>query len=148
MFKIISTLFYVGLLPRFQASIASLIGFALFYFLKGYLGNTYLFFSFYFIIFSGSILSVYLYQKASGAKDPKEIVADEFLAAALIPLIIGNFYWGLGSLLLYRVLDILKPGVLRKIDQMNHWSAIFIDDFAAVILAIIPVKILVFVVEG
>ena len=132
-----ATLFYTGKLPRFQASIASLIGSLAYYILIVFnYQKSIIIIAFIFPLFLG-LIAVYYYQKHSRIHDPKEIVLDEFFAAALIPLFFKtNILLCSMTLIFYRIIDILKPGILNRIDKLNHWTSIFIDDFTAVIIAI------------
>jgi phosphatidylglycerophosphatase A len=139
--KFISTCFYIGLLPRFHATVASLLGFGLFQILFLVFESPHVPFIAYGILFFAGCASVYFYQKISGTNDPKEIVMDEFLSSGLIPFFFFNtIYYGIGTLALYRVIDLLKPGFLKKFDSMNHWSYILLDDIFAVAISIVVVK--------
>lgn len=147
MYKLVSTVFYIGKLPRFQASVASLMGYSLFTVLITLFSIT----PPVILIYAGFTLTgfyaVYHYLKITGSDDPKEVVMDEFLAASLIPFFITNIYFGFFSLLLFRVVDIKKPWVIQKAENIKHWTSIFIDDYAAVLIAIAGVKILEYLAE-
>ncbi len=140
--KLLSTLFYIGYLPRFHASIASIIGFSVYQFLFERTGNlTYLFLLYFIPLLIGLIAVYYFIQTSDSSHDPKEVVLDEFFAAALIPFFLSSYLLGgIVALFLFRVIDITKPGFLKKIDGMNSWIAIFLDDFAAVGIAIFIIK--------
>ena len=79
---------------------------------------------------------------AVGKKDPGEVVMDEFAAQALtflaIPFLLPRFLSGWESFffaflgfLLFRVLDIVKPGPIRKLEQLPDGWGVLADDLAA-----------------
>lgn len=144
MFKFLSTLFYIGYLPRFQASTASLIGFALFHALHQFSKDQFFLSFAYSIALIAGMIAVYFFLKSPfSSKDPKEVVLDEFFAAGLIPFFFSNhLIYGIITLSGFRVLDILKPGIIKKIENIKNWSSIYLDDFAAVLIAIFAVKII------
>jgi phosphatidylglycerophosphatase A len=90
---------------------------------------------------------------AVGKNDPGEVVMDEFAAQALtfaaIPLLLlrplsagESFFFALLGFLLFRAFDILKPGLIRKLEQLPSGWGILMDDLAsgicsAVILSIV-----------
>ena len=85
-----------------------------------------------------NILNVYIKNKSS--KDPKEVVIDEFSgqmiatsAAGLSPL------FNVFAFILFRVFDILKPGIISKAEKLDGAIGIMMDDrlagiFSAIIL--------------
>jgi phosphatidylglycerophosphatase A len=136
MFKIISTVLFIGLLKRAQATVASIAGFLLFYipYSIEYKFSAYAFLSIVFLI------STYIYVKTLLIKDEKIIVTDEFLAAAIIPFLFPHeIISGIACLFLYRMFDLIKIWPINKIDKINHWLMIFLDDYIAVFYAIVLV---------
>jgi len=92
---------------------------------------------------------------AVGKKDPGEVVMDEFAAQALtflvIPLLLPRFLSGWESFffaflgfLLFRVLDIVKPGPIRKLEQLPGGWGVLMDDLAAGAVSAIVLTIAVF----
>lgn len=130
--RFLSTIFFIGLLPRYQALAASLAGFLLFSLPFPLIFKIWL--------YAGSslcfIISTYFYSKHLEFKDDKTIVADEFVAASLVPLFISDVLSALVCLFLFRLFDLLKIWPLNRINRINHWSMIFIDDYLAVLVSI------------
>lgn len=79
-----------------------------------------------------------------GAKDPKEIVVDEVAGQAItlfglhaaFPRLTGGAAVGcvLAAFLLFRLLDILKPGPVGALERLPGGTGIVLDDVAAGIL--------------
>ena len=83
-----------------------------------------------------NILNVYIKNKSS--KDPKEVVIDEFSgqmiatsAAGLSPL------FNVFAFILFRVFDILKPGIISKAEKLDGAIGIMMDDWLAGIFSAI-----------
>lgn len=77
----------------------------------------------------------------SWGHDPSRITVDEmagcWVACLSIPSAWG--WWGLlGVMLLFRLLDILKPWPVSYLDEIERPSAVVLDDLAAGALAAIP----------
>ena len=80
--------------------------------------------------------NVYIKNKLS--KDPKEVVIDEFSgqmiatsAAGLSPL------FNVFAFILFRVFDILKPGIISKAEKLDGAIGIMMDDWLAGIFSAI-----------
>ncbi len=78
------------------------------------------------------------YIKNKSSKDPKEVVIDEFSgqmiatsAAGLSPL------FNVFAFILFRVFDILKPGIISKAEKLDGAIGIMMDDWLAGIFAAI-----------
>ena len=78
---------------------------------------------------------------ATGHKDPREVVADEFAGQSLAFFIVGLF--GTGDIwtttvwvfLLFRIFDILKPWPCRKLEGLRDGWGVLADDLAASVYA-------------
>jgi phosphatidylglycerophosphatase A len=92
---------------------------------------------------------------AVGKNDPGEVVMDEFAAQALtflaIPLLLRrsvsggeSFLFALAGFLLFRVLDIVKPGPIRKLESLPGGWGILMDDLAAGAISAIVLSIAVY----
>jgi phosphatidylglycerophosphatase A len=81
--------------------------------------------------------------RATGIKDPGFVVIDE-VAGQLIALIAVPLTWKtfLAGLILFRVLDILKPPPVRQLEKLPEGTGIVLDDVAAGILAFIVMHLL------
>jgi len=89
---------------------------------------------------------------AAGKEDPGEVVADEFAGQAVaflfVPLVATRNLGGWESLtiaacgfLAFRVIDILKPGPIKKLEQFPAGWGILADDLAAGFVAAVLVCI-------
>ena len=79
-----------------------------------------------------------VYIKNKSSKDPKEVVIDEFSgqmiatsAAGLSPL------FNVFAFILFRVFDILKPGIISKAEKLDGAIGIMMDDWLAGIFSAI-----------
>jgi phosphatidylglycerophosphatase A len=92
---------------------------------------------------------------AVGKKDPGEVVMDEFAAQALtflaIPLLLPrflsggeSFFFAFLGFLLFRILDIIKPGPIRKLEQLPGGWGVLMDDLAAGAVSAVVLTIAVF----
>ena len=84
-----------------------------------------------------------VYIKNKSTKDPKEVVIDEFSgqmiatsAAGLSPL------FNVFAFILFRVFDILKPGIISKAEKLDGAIGIMMDDWLAGIFSAIILFIL------
>jgi len=141
-YKLFSTIFYIGFIKRGQSSIASLIGFLLFSIPIPLLIRVLIFIFVNIVAF----FSVFQYTKANNLHDPKEAVADEFCAGALIALVFyDSIAFGFISLFLFRIFDLLKFWPISYFDKMRHWTGIFWDDYVGAILSVLivfPIKVI------
>jgi phosphatidylglycerophosphatase A len=75
--------------------------------------------------------------RASGIKDPQFVVIDEvagqFVALVAVPLAWKSF---LGSFILFRVFDIVKPPPVRQLEAIPEGAGIVLDDVAAGLYAL------------
>jgi phosphatidylglycerophosphatase A len=67
-----------------------------------------------------------------GVKDPGEFIMDE-VSGMMLGLLWAprDIIWYLAAFALFRLLDVRKPGFLRKLDQMEHPTSVMNDDVAA-----------------
>lgn len=71
--------------------------------------------------------------RASGTKDPGEIVVDEVLGQwlTLAAAPVFEWKWILAAFVLFRLFDILKPWPVRKFESLPEGVGIVADDLAA-----------------
>jgi phosphatidylglycerophosphatase A len=81
--------------------------------------------------------------RASGLKDPQLVVIDE-VAGQLVALIAVPLAWktSLAGLILFRVLDILKPPPVRQLERLPEGFGIVVDDLAAGLYALMCMHLL------
>jgi undecaprenyl-diphosphatase len=79
--------------------------------------------------------------EATGCKDPREVVADEFAGQCLAFFIVGLFSLGdiwtttVWVFMLFRVFDVVKPWPCRKLEGLREGWGILTDDLAAGVYA-------------
>lgn len=137
--KLISTWFYSGLAPKAPGTFGSLATLPVVYLLAWFGGWTAV------LIFAlvVSVIGIWAadgYAKELGREDPGCIVIDETAGQALTLLAAGTNLWlYLIGFLLFRLLDISKPGPIGWADRKVHGGlGIMLDDiFAGIIGGII-----------
>tara|TARA_B100001093_G_scaffold215577_1_gene206935 strand:- start:804 stop:1289 length:486 start_codon:yes stop_codon:yes gene_type:complete len=148
MSKIIATFFGVGLLKPAPGTWGSLIALPVFWLIFNAFGLLGILISTAAIFYFGW-KATQVYSDASNCHDAPEIVIDEVLGQfiALWPLAIGAWRMGvpittlwpgwLSAFLLFRLLDIWKPGFINTIDKRTTAISVMLDDlFAGVFAAI------------
>lgn len=135
---------YLGYIPVASGTFGNLWGLPIFFWLSGQRLGTQI------LLISGSILiAVFLAGQAEkiwAKKDPSQVVIDEIIGymTAMVGL---HFSWkiALAGFLLFRIMDILKPYPIRKIDQQlpGGWG-IVLDDVLAGIYCQIILRLLLF----
>src|SRR5205814_9653977 len=80
--------------------------------------------------------------RASGLKDPQCIVIDE-VAGQLITLIAVPISWKslLLGFILFRGFDIVKPPLLRRLEQLPEGVGIVVDDVGAGLYALVVMRL-------
>ncbi len=75
--------------------------------------------------------------------DPNRVVIDE-MVGVWIPLLVspaGDLYYAIGSFLLFRFFDILKPLGIRRIDNCRGAFYVMADDIVAGIYSLVIISI-------
>lgn len=128
-YKILSTFFYIGYLPA-SGTFATLATIPLIFLIKKYFNPFYLTFVLIFFIFS-----LYVSDKAEkifNKKDTKEIVIDEVLGFLSVFIFNDfNLFNIILGFLLFRILDIFKPGMISKVQNIKGGYGIVLDDALA-----------------
>ena len=82
--------------------------------------------------------------RAFGRPDPHEIILDEFVSVPvtlfLVPVAV---HWYAVGFCLNRLLDILKPPPIRRLQRLPGGWGIVVDDVAAAIVANLVLQVLV-----
>lgn len=127
--KIVSTFFYIGYLPFMPGTFASIFALAVFYFIRG---NAFINLALALAVISLGFLSSGKAEKIFKSKDPSCVVIDEaagmFLALLFLPPKLSIMIL---ALVLFRILDILKPYPIKKIQNLRGSSGIMGDDLLA-----------------
>ncbi len=79
-------------------------------------------------------------------KDPPEIVLDEMMGY-WISLLFFLFDWKIliSAFIIFRIIDVIKPYPIKKLEKLNGGYGIMLDDFTAGIYTNIIIRILVFI---
>ena len=138
----IATVFGVGRLPVSPGTWGSLAGLILCLTLHGYIVLYILVFVALFIL---GVISAANIEAGSGVKDPAYIVIDEFVCIFpvffLIPI---SPAYVLAGFIIYRLMDIIKPPPIRKIEKLKGGWGIMLDDLAAAVYTNIILHVLVY----
>ena len=138
MSHLLSTFFYVGYLRPAPGTWGSLVAIIIAYITvkyTGYLGLS----SAILLAFVIGWITITLQASSTGRHDPSEIVIDEVvgqwisvLPLAIWPIIHSKslFYWAL-AFLIFRILDIRKPGLIGWVDRKNTPLSVILDDVIA-----------------
>jgi phosphatidylglycerophosphatase A len=143
--KLFATFFYVGYLPKAPGTWASLAALPLIVFMRNNLA--------YGVVMIGLfLLGRYVAAKMArelNHEDPKEIVIDEVVGMMftmlLIPINIKSLLLGF---FLFRLFDITKPWIIRKVERFTNGYGIMLDDMVAGVFANIILRCLIVGVKG
>ena len=84
-----------------------------------------------------------VYIKNKSSKDPKEVVIDEFSGQMIATSAAGvSPLFNIFAFILFRVFDILKPGIISKAEKLDGAIGIMMDDWLAGIFSAIILFIL------
>ncbi|MHB8171638.1 MAG: phosphatidylglycerophosphatase A family protein [Thermincolia bacterium] len=138
--KIISSGFGLGYSPVASGTVGSLLGIPLVWLYPNSLVMA------LFLIILG-VWSSSQGEKLFGEKDSSKIVIDEvvgyYLAMWALPLTWPFF---LSAFLLFRILDVIKPGPIRRLQELKGGWGVMADDLAAGILTNIILRVFYFIV--
>ncbi len=142
--ELIGTVFYVGRIPIAPGTWGSLAALLVWYIVKPAISDPLLLLITGGIFFVGIAASEILIM-AWDDTDPKAIVIDEWvgmwIALYLVP---HDIKWGFVAFLFFRLFDILKPGPIQLMDDMNDAIGLMMDDVAAGILACLVTQSLLY----
>ena len=96
-------------------------------------------------IFFYSFFAIESYIKDEFNKDPKEIVIDEWVGMWIsLYLVPHTIVWGFIAFFFFRLFDILKPGPVQMMDDMDDSIGVMMDDVVAGILACLVTQSLLY----
>jgi len=131
----IGTVFYIGKLPLAPGTWSSVVAVVFWYFLFQDVNPIALPAISIFLFLVGGIASDTIV-KDSKEHDPSRIVIDEWvgqwLALSMLPVTITT---GVIGLIAFRIFDIIKPGPVRKLEQLPGGWGVMADDVMAGIMA-------------
>ncbi|MFQ6613878.1 MAG: phosphatidylglycerophosphatase A [Fidelibacterota bacterium] len=145
-FEAVSTVGYVGLLPKAPGTWGSLVALVVWYLIRPFTPDQYIVILTVLIFFLG-VPSGARTESRLGLKDPGRVVIDEwvgqwiavwFLPREIIP--------ALGAFFFFRLFDIWKPWPVRKFDRLEGGWGIMLDDVAAGVMALLCMQLILGVV--
>lgn len=144
--KIISTFFGLGLFPLAPGTLASLTMVFLYkYYLHCLAWPLYL--AVLFVIIVAGIYFSSIYARSLNLKDPGKVVIDE-VAGQLLAVFLLRPDWVIlaPAFVLFRVLDIIKPMVVKKLETLPAGWGIMADDLGSglVVNLLLQLTILIF----
>ena len=142
--EIIGTVFYVGRTPFAPGTMGSLVALLAWFILKPFMIDPLFLLITGGLFFIGIAVSTILIE-AWNEKDPKEIVIDEWegmwISLYLVP---HTILWGFVAFFFFRLFDILKPGPVQMMDDMDDSIGVMMDDVVAGILACLVTQSLLY----
>tara|TARA_B100001142_G_scaffold321831_1_gene369124 strand:+ start:592 stop:1047 length:456 start_codon:yes stop_codon:yes gene_type:complete len=142
--EIIGTVFYVGRSPFAPGTMGSLAALLVWYILKPSIIDPLFLLITGGVFFIGIAVSTVLID-VWNEKDPKEIVIDEWVGMWIsLYLVPHTILWGFVAFFFFRVFDILKPGPVQVMDDMDDAIGVMMDDVVAGILACLVTQSLLY----
>ena len=142
--EIIGTVFYVGRFPFASGTMGSLVALLAWYLLKPSIIDPLFLLITGGVFFIGIAVSTVLID-VWNEKDPKEIVIDEWVGMWIsLYLVPHTILWGFVAFFFFRVFDILKPGPVQVMDDMDDAIGVMMDDVVAGILACLVTQSLLY----
>ena len=142
--EIIGTVFYVGRSPFAPGTMGSLIALLAWFILKPLIIDPLFLLITGGLFFIGIAVSTILIE-AWNEKDPKEIVIDEWVGMWIsLYLVPHTILWGFVAFFFFRLFDILKPGPVQMMDDMDDSIGVMMDDVVAGILACLVTQSLLY----
>ena len=135
---VISLGFGSGLAPFAPGTIGTLVGLFAARWLQPMVGDT-MFFLVLAVAFALSVWAAGVTGRALGESDHGSIVSDEVIAMALITAMLPGAAWKqLGGFLLFRLLDVWKPGPIGWADRnVKGAFGVMLDDLIAAALTLL-----------
>lgn len=129
--KFISLVWPIGLFPIAPGTVSSLLAACLGLSINIFFGSDV---TLLLAILIG-ILGLYtskIYIEKTNNKDPSEVVIDEFSGQLIATAAAGtSFLFNIIAFILFRFLDIVKPGIIRKAEKLSGSKGIMTDDWIA-----------------
>ena len=140
--KFLATGFYTGYTPLAPGTAGSLIGVII------YLGMHHLFWPYYLLILIVlSLFGICISNKATiyffKEKDSKRIVIDEIVGFLIAMFLIPpTLKFVLAAFIVFRVIDILKPFPLRRLEKLPGGWGVMCDDLLAGVYANVIIQVI------
>jgi phosphatidylglycerophosphatase A len=141
--ELIATGFYSGKLPKMPGTWGSILAAILAYLF--WPASPALQLLIIAITFALSVISSEFMARELGSKDPDQVVIDEILGIELTFFLLnpqGNWKLTLAGLVLFRIIDIMKPFPIRLFEKLPGGWGITVDDAVAGVMANLLLRIL------
>ncbi len=135
--KLVSNLWPLGLFPFAQGTLCSFFAAIIGFLINNFFGSE---ITLLLAILSGIAgwFSTNVYIKKSNKKDPSEVVIDEFSGQLIASSAAGtSLLFNILGFILFRILDILKPGIIKKAENLKGATGVMMDDWVAGIFTFI-----------
>lgn len=129
--RLISTVWPIGMVSFASGTLSSVFAACIGFLTNIYLGSHA---TFLLGIFSGIIgyYSSKIYISKTKSKDPSEVVIDEFSGQLIATSAAGiSPFFNILAFFLFRFFDILKPGIIGKVENIDGALGIMMDDWLA-----------------
>ena len=143
--KTIASLFGIGYFPLFPGTIASIVTAAIAYIIASNADIKLIWdIEIFFVLLLIGLLSGYDLVKHKNIKDPKWFVMDEAAGMwlSLIALPKDNLWVVLIAFAMFRIFDIFKPWLIKKVEKLPGATGIMFDD----VLAAVPSWVITFTI--
>lgn len=146
--KLLFTGFYSGYSPVAPGTVASILALLL-YLIEFYIFGDFVWISNLVIVIVMVFPSIVLASAGEeyfGEKDPQQVVLDEIMGY-WISVLLFSFNWKvmIYALLLFRIMDIIKPYPIKKLENLKSGLGIMMDDFISGIYANFSLRIMILV---
>ena len=135
--KLVSTVWPLGLFPFAQGTLCSFFAAIIGFLINNLFGSE---ITLLLAILSGIAgwFSTNVYIKKSNNKDPSEVVIDEFSGQLIASSAAGtSLLFNILGFILFRILDILKPGIIKKVENLKGATGVMMDDWVAGIITFV-----------
>lgn len=143
---IVATVFGIGYLPIMPGTYASLLACLSYYFLISHIFIIYQV-GLSFILF---LIGIYVSEKVEsilGYDDPRIIVIDEYVGQGIALFFASNITHLLFSFFIFRIIDIMKPFPIKRIEKIKGGLGIMLDDVIAGIYTLILLLFIKFIIN-
>ena len=135
--KLVSNVWPLGLFPFAQGTLCSFFAAIIGFLINSLFGSE---ITLLLAILSGIAgwFSTNVYIKKSNNKDPSEVVIDEFSGQLIASSAAGtSLLFNILGFILFRILDILKPGIIQKAENLKGATGVMMDDWVAGIITFV-----------
>ena len=133
----LATWFGCGLFPWGPGTVGSLAALAIAWLVNAYFGGTRQFlFGITCLLMMPAVWSATVTARLAGKTDPGKVVIDEVLGqwVTLLGAPVYSAGWLIFGFVLFRLLDIWKPGPVRRLEELPEGYGIVADDIGAGLL--------------